>query len=310
VLASTERGGAHALRCRAKSLCGLIYEQRGQFELSERYYADALELARAIGDELEEERARSAIANRRLIAGDLAAARDDYERLLKQAEQRGEKLRILGYVNALGIIAHEEGKYGEAELAYRRMTELAKPAGDRRSVAQGQTNVGVVRRDQGNFDEALALCGKAARILTELNQLEGLAYVRIVEAQTLLDRDGPSDDQQAFEKAEEAFDLAERAGAALKLAEACIARGQALARRGKVDEALVDVERGLEASRGVSNRICLFGLTALAEVRHLAGNTVGAAQAYKEAMARAQSTGFTRFVKRLEDLKKKRALRV
>ena len=115
VLAITERGGAHELRCRAKNLCGAIYEQRGQFDISARYYSASLELARTIGDDLEEERARAAIGFRRLLEGDLYAAGRDFDELLTQAQSRGEKLRISGYINALGIIAHEQGRYDEAE---------------------------------------------------------------------------------------------------------------------------------------------------------------------------------------------------
>ncbi len=314
VLATTERGGNHALRCRAKSLCGMIYEQRGQFDLSERYYADALELARAIGDELEEERARGAVANRHLLAGDLRAARADFERLLKQAELRGEKLRILGYVNSLGIISHEEARFDEAEVAYRRMLELAKPTGDRRSLAIAHGNIGVVRRDQGRFGDALSQCERAARILKDLNQLEGLAYVRIVEAQTLLDRaltakDGGDDDRAAFDKAEEAFDLAERASAAMRLAEACICRGQALARLGKIEDGTADIERGLEAARSIgANRIMLFGMGAAAEAAALGGNTAEAKKVLAAALRRAHDTGFLRFVRRLEELGNARSL--
>lgn len=322
VLATTERGGNHGLRCRAKSLCGQIYEQRGQFDLSERYHMDALELARAIGDELEEERARAAIAHRRLIAGDLAAARADFEKLLKLAEARGEKLRILGYVNSLGIIAHEQARYDEAEVAYRRMLELAKPTGDRRSLAIAHGNIGVVRRDQGRFNDALSQCDRAARILKDLNQNEGLAYVRIVEAQTLLDRafhkatvennadEARADDQLAFEKADEAFDLAERASAAMRLAEACVCRGQAQVRLGKRDDGVVDILRGLDAAKAVAaNRITLFGLSAQAEAFMLAGDGNAASATWKEAMRRAQDTGFLRFVARLEDLATKRNIK-
>jgi eukaryotic-like serine/threonine-protein kinase len=317
VLATTERGGNHGLRCRGKSLCGQIYEQRGQFDLSERYYTDALELARAIGDELEEERARGAIANRRLLAGDLDAAHTDFERLLKQAETRGEKLRILGYVNSLGIIAHEQARYDEAEVAYRRMLELAKPTGDRRSLAIAHGNIGVVRRDQGRFNDALSQCERAARILKDLNQLEGLAYIRIVEAQTLLDRAiagaaagaEPEDDKAALEKAEDAFDLAERASAAMRLAEASICRGQALVRLGKGEDGLADIRRGLDAARAVAaNRIMLFGLGAEAEALVLLGDPSSAAQVWGEAMRRAKSTGFRRFVERLADLGKRRGI--
>jgi serine/threonine protein kinase/tetratricopeptide (TPR) repeat protein len=313
VLATTERGGNHGLRCRAKSLCGQIYEQRGQFDLSERYYGDALELARAIGDELEEERARAAMANRRLLAGDLNAAKADFERLLKQAEARGEKLRILGYVNALGIIAHEQARYDEAEVAYRRMLELARPTGDRRSLAIAHGNIGVVRRDQGRFNDALSQCERAARILKDLNQSEGLSYVRIVEAQTLLDRglaeNTPADDDAALEKAQEAFDLAERASAAMRLAEASICVGLAHVRKGNRDDGLADIRRGLDAARAVgANRIVLFGLSAEAEAAALGKDGETATRAWREAMRRAKNTGFDRFVKRLEDLAARRRI--
>ncbi|MCC7070085.1 MAG: protein kinase [Deltaproteobacteria bacterium] len=313
VLAMTERGGNHALRCRAKSLCGSIYEQRGQFELAARYYSDALELARSIGDELEEERARFAIAQRRLTSGDLVHAKEDFERLLKSAEGRGEKLRIISYVNSLGIIAHEEGRYEDAELSYRRMFELAKPTGDRRSLAIAHGNIGVVRRDQGRFADALGQCERAAKILKELNQLDVLAYVRIVESQTLLDRallqGSDGDNAAAREKADEAFDLAEKASAALRLAEASICRGQALVRLGNVDEGRADIERGLDAARSLgANRVLLFGLGAHAEARALTGDLEGARADWRDAFDRAKGTGFLRFVKRLADLKEKRHL--
>jgi serine/threonine protein kinase/predicted ATPase len=321
VLATTERGGNHGLRCRAKNLCGQIYEQRGQFDLSERYYADALELARAIGDDFEEERASAAIAYRRLVAGDLAASRADFERLLRQAEGRGEKLRILGYVNSLGIIAHEQAHYDDAEVAYRRMLELAKPTGDRRSLAVAHGNIGVVRRDQGRYDDALTQCDRASRILKDLKQYEGLSYVRIVESQTLLDRafykatveqhadEARADDKLALDKANEAFQLAEKASAALRLAEARVCRGQALVRLGHGDDGVVDILRGLEAARAVAaNRITLFGLAAHAEASALAGNAKAASSTWREAMQRARTTGFLRFVGRLEDLAKRRGI--
>ena len=327
VLATTERGGNHGLRCRAKGLCGQIYEQRGQFDLSARYHADALELARAIGDELEEESARAAIAQRRLLAGDLPLARADFERLLQQAEVRGEKLRMLGYVNSLGVIAHEEARYSDAEVAYRRMLELAKPTGDRQSLAIAYGNIGVLRRDQGRFDDALGQCERAGRILQELNHTEGLAYVRIVEAQTLLDRAGHTlalltlddpatesaraDDQRAFEKAQEAVEFAEQASAAMRLAEAYVCRGHAQVRLGKRDAGVIDIVRGLDAARaGGANRITLFGLMALADASVLSGDMATALTTWREAMLRARATGFLRCVARLATMAKQRKLAV
>ena len=63
VLRVTERGGAYQLGCRAKRLCGAIYERRGQPDRGLRYIMEAMELARAIGDESEEQAARMAMAS-------------------------------------------------------------------------------------------------------------------------------------------------------------------------------------------------------------------------------------------------------
>lgn len=303
VLSRTERGGSHGLRCRAKSLCGQIYEQRGQFELAERYFNDALELARTIGDELEEERARWAIALRRLTAGDLDDAARDFESLLAQANARGEKLRITHYVNSLGIVAHERGDFDDAEVSYRRMIELAKPAGDRRSLANALTNIAVVRRDQGRFDDALQLTARASRILADLDQMESLAYVRIVESQTLLDRAAAkgdrADNDEALKKADEALDLALRANAALKVAEAALCRGLALCRRGD-NVGRDDIARGIAQARQLNaNRIALIGLTCDVEAAVAFGDKEGARRSLDEGLARARRTGFVRCEQRL-----------
>ncbi len=311
VLSRTERGGSHGLRCRAKSLCGQIYEQRGQFELAERYFHDALELARTIGDEVEEERARWAIAARHLTAGSLDDAARDFEQLLAQANQRGEKLRVTQYVNALGIVAHEQARYDDAEAAYRRMIELARPAGDRRSLANALNNIAVVRRDQGRFDDALGLTTKAARILADLDQVEHLSYVRIVESQILLDRaialpagDGvaqtqKSDNLDALKKADEALDLALKANAALKVAEAALCRGLALCRKGDV-AGREDIARGMQSGRALNaNRVALFGLLCDVEASMLFGDQTQASSSLNEGLVRARRTRFLRFEQKL-----------
>ena len=315
VLSRTERGGSHGLRCRAKSLCGQIYEQRGQFDLAGRYFHEALELARTIGDELEEERARWAIAARHLTAGALGEASREFEKLLTQADVRGEKLRVTQYVNALGVVAHEQAKYVEAEDAYRRMIELAKPAGDRCSLANALNNIAVVRRDQGRFDEALTLTSRAARILVDLDQIESLAYVRIVESQILLDKTAdqvgksdPAADQwcadrdEALVKADEALDLALRANSALKIAEAALCRGLCMCRKGDIS-GREDISRGMQSSlRLNANRITLFALVCDIEGSLLFGDKAQAQRSFDEGIARARRTEFVRFENKLGSL--------
>jgi serine/threonine protein kinase/predicted ATPase len=303
VLSRTERGGNHSLRCRAKSLCGQIYDQRGQFDVSARYFLDALELARTIGDELEEERARCAIAERRLTAGDLDEAQREFELLLQQATTRGEKLRTSRYVFALATIAQERGQAEQAEAGLRRVVEFAKPAGDRRSVAIALTAMSVLRAESGNREDALTLAAKAARILVELDQSETLAAVRIVEAQILLARRGPEDGATAFARADEAVTLAMQARAALKLAEAELCRGLALVIAGS-QNGLKDIERGLKSAlQANANGVALFGFLCLAEAYAVSGELDEARQQLARGLERARRTGSVRFESQLMALR-------
>jgi tetratricopeptide (TPR) repeat protein len=300
VVSITERGGAHPLRCRAKSLCGLIYEQKGDYERSQRYYRDALELARTIDDQVEEENARMALASRHLETGELVIAEAELNKLLEAARARGERLRISRYINALGVIEHERGRLDEAEAAYREMIDLAKPAGDRRSVAAGLVNIGVVRRDQGRFADALNLCSKAQRIFTDIDDVEGLSYVRIIEAQTLLEK---GDDEAALESGEAAVELAQRAGAMLRRAEADMCLALAQARTGEADAASEKLKEAIETARAVNaNRVILFGLCALAETELLRGETAKSQRVVDEGYGRARRTHFSRFLDRLDAL--------
>jgi len=299
VLSRTERGGAHALRCRAKSLCGQLYEQRGQFEVANRYFTDALELARTIGDELEEERARWALAARDLAVGNLDEATRAFEQLQQTATSRGEKLRVSQYVNALGVIAHERNQLDDAEAAFRQVIDCAKPAGDRRTLATALHHIAALRRDQGRFDDALALTAKAAKLLTDLDQVESLASVRVVEAQVILERGARSnnagDALEALKKADEALDLGLKANSALTLAEAAVCRGLALCRSGDL-AGQEDIDRGLQAARTLNaNRPLLHGLLCRAECAHLAGDADAAGAAVDEGRRRARQTGFVRY---------------
>lgn len=290
VLSLTERGRAHALRCRAKSLAGAINAQRGQFEKSDRYWNEAFELARAIGDEIEEERARSALAGRHLDSGNLGMAQSEFQSLYENARSRGEQLHVARYVNALGLVTHERAKFDDAEKRYRKAISLAKPAGDRRQVAVGLGNIGVLRRDQGRADDALKLLRKSARVLTEIDDLEALAYCTIAESQTLLVK---GDDDAARERAEEAIGLAQSAGAIIREAEARMCRGLAMVRLGEAGRS--EIEAGLSVARETGFfRVVLYGLVALGEAHTLEGDRASAGIAFEDGIRRATRAGYRR----------------
>ena len=143
------------------------------------------------------------------------------------------------------------------------------------------------------------MTGKAARILSDLDQVENLSYLRIVESQILLDRaahkNNKADNAEALKRADEGLDLALRANAALKVAEAALCRGLALLRRGD-SAGREDLERGGRVARQVNaNRIALFALLCEVEAAAQAGEKTRARDALREGRERARNTGFARF---------------
>jgi len=307
-LTISERANNPSLRCRVKSLCGAIYAQRGQFDHAERYWKDAVDLARTVGDENEEERARSALAGRRLDVGDLAGAERAFTVLLDGARARGERVRVASYVNALAVIAHERGRYDEAERAYREAIQLAKPTGNRRIIGIGLLNLATVFRDRRRFEDATFFARRAWRMLESIDDREVVAAVRIVESQIELEVDRADEAQRL---ADQAFDVAERTGSVSKLAEASICRGLAQVKLGQLDAGRADIERGVQAARELDlNRILLIGLGALVECHARAGERDDAVSILGDARKRAADTGFVRTGDRLERLRMDLALAV
>ncbi|MBI5495623.1 MAG: protein kinase [Deltaproteobacteria bacterium] len=298
VLSVTERGGAHRLRCKAKRLCGTIYDRRGQPDRGLRYNMEALELARAIGEEQEEQAARMAIAARRLETGNLEAARRDFTQVLAHAQMRGERLRACQCMNLLGQASHEIGDFSEADTAYRKARELALAVGHRRMVATTTLNLAILARDEGRLDEALKGAEEARKAFDGSGAVDAVAFADTVIATAHL---AAERNEAALEAARKACRASEQLALAATEAEARLCRGLASVRLGRVQEGLADIEAGLARARAYeANRITLAGLWYLGLARLHAGDEAGAMAALEEGVARAERTGYRRYGSLLE----------
>jgi serine/threonine protein kinase/predicted ATPase len=313
VLRATERGAhgqGHALRCRAKSLAGSIYEQRGDLDTATRYFDDALALAQTLGDIVEEERARTAIAYRLLRNGSLADAEREFQQLLQRAQARGESLSVANYIRALGAVAHERGQYDEAEVAYRRIVELARPAGDRRSLALALCHISVLRLDQDRFHDAALLSQKALRMVKDLDQAALLAQATLVSSHIALSRGGrrrtiaadDADAKDALRAGEEALVLAERSHAALEQLEArlCVALAQ---HRLGTDNLAVMRALSQDVAGHQHRSLWFFSQECVYEQLARSRATSAARAIMDEVMREAGRYGFARSLQRLQDLK-------
>ena len=296
----TENGEAHSLRCRVKNLCGKIYEQRGQSPESVRYFSEALELARNIGDAAEEESARSALAYRSLDLGRLTEAELAFRYLLSSAEQRGGSLRVGRYTNALGRVQHMRARYDEAADLYRRALELVKEMGHVRGAAVGLSHMAALYRDQQNFVDAHRYCAKATKWFRKIDDAPFISRMAVLEAQILLDEDKPD---AAFEKLGSVIERLAPTGVASHIAEAHAIRGWCLAKLGSFHEAEQDVQQALQKSDASSSNVArLWSLCAACELAHLRGAVDDARHYADVARKRAQQSEDQRFEERIARL--------
>lgn len=293
----TENGEAHSLRCRVKNLCGKIYEQRGQNPESLRYFSEALELARNIGDAAEEENARSALAYRSLDLGRLTEAELAFRYLLSSAEKRGGALRVGRYTNALGRVQHMRGRYREAAELYRRALEQVKEMGHVRGAAVGLSHMAALHRDQRNFGDAHRYCAKATRWFRKIDDAPFISRMAILEAQILLDEDKPD---AAFDKLGSVIDKLTPTGVTSHIAEGHAIRGWCFARLGSFMEAEHDIRQALQkSSASNSNLARLWALYAACELERLRGAKDKARAYAAAAKKRAVESEDVRFEERI-----------
>lgn len=164
-----------ALALTAHAGLGLVAHGRGALERAEQHYAEALDLAIALGEPAAEARARRDLGNLALQRGELARAQAHYEEAL--AKRPGDDLRLEGVVRGnLGIVHQERGELDAALGELRRARECLRQVGDRPFEAHLSGYLGAVLHERGQTGAAREAYGEAIEILREVRdvRLEGV----------------------------------------------------------------------------------------------------------------------------------------
>lgn len=303
VLAVTERGGAHVLRCRAKRLAGDIYVRRGQSERALGYFTDSLNLAGSIGDKLEDELVRSAIAEQHLEMGDLDRARRDYENLLALAEQQGERSRATHYIKNLGRVWHNMGDYSRAKASFERALDMARAVGDRRSQFLCQSCLGELALDTGDIDNAITAFAETQDGLLSTGSAEEVISTLLGSAQAQLQI---GQLVKARKLCDEGAAEAERSGLSVLLAHVRIVRGSIVCRRGDPHRALPDIDKGLSTARSArAVPVLLHGSICRAEALFHIGEQEQCIRTLDSAERQAIQSGYLRYRDKVRDLRQR-----
>lgn len=117
------------------------------------------------------------IASRQLLLKQFEAARASYEKALaihdglQEADPKGRATILY----QLGIVAQEQRRFPEAEVAYRKALEIFVEFNDLGRAASGYHQLGTVAQQQQRFLEAEAAYKKALEILIDVNDRQGAA---------------------------------------------------------------------------------------------------------------------------------------
>ncbi len=136
---------------------GMLYGRLGEYQQSQRYFNQALQLQRQIGDENAEAITLTNEGELLRTWGKLAEAHEHFTRALELSEINADQHIRCVIGHNLGLLAHQEHEYQQALQHYTQALQLANVL--QRDDYQGLilTNIGLLLYEQGQHHEALAL---------------------------------------------------------------------------------------------------------------------------------------------------------
>ena len=136
---------------------GIVFRALGAFDLADRHWSRAQELALARADAVGAAEAVTLRCELALLIGDYART----ERLANELAQLAESASLPSAQGSaeefLGVVARRHGQLDSGVAHEQRSLELQTALGDERGVARALSNLGTIARDRGDFAHALDL---------------------------------------------------------------------------------------------------------------------------------------------------------
>jgi predicted ATPase/class 3 adenylate cyclase len=238
--------GLHDLRdlAHAYYLSHMIHTYRGDEE-RHAFRGLALPIFEEIGDLVGQASVLNNLGIEAYYEGRWDEARDLYERSRALRERIGDAINVATTTNNIGEIESDQGRYEQAEERFRETLRIVEAAEHKLLTGVARANLGRVAARLGRHDEADALLTDAQAILEEIGSAPFAVEVeaRRVELAELRG-DEPAVVVAAADAAVARLDEAGVPAAVRVLLER--ARGNALARAGRLDEGRSTLDRALE----------------------------------------------------------------
>ncbi|MGW4128621.1 ATP-binding protein [Amycolatopsis japonica] len=176
--ACLEVPGSRTATARALTTLGTVYAQLGRYPEAAQHLREAVELAREVGDTLNEGRAYGNLGFVHEHLGELDAALGSYQRGLDIAERIGDNAAVAISLHNLGDVYRALGRYEEAREHLDRSLIVSRAAGHREAEGYALVYLGLVHLHLGDPVTGREYEEKALEIAaaTGIRPLETLAH--------------------------------------------------------------------------------------------------------------------------------------
>lgn len=156
---------------------GAVLQLVGQWNEAERCYREAMELAMAQGDHLEEARNLMAVGELKRLSGSYPEALDDFITAHSTFESLGDMAGVAQVLHYCGTLAAYQGHYEKAIDHFSESLALRRDLGDRSGEARLLNNMAIIAEYRGDYDGALDLMRQSLEIWRSLSDRWGTAMV-------------------------------------------------------------------------------------------------------------------------------------
>lgn len=179
-------GGETLARARALTGAGSLARYQGEYQQSELFHTEALDLSRKLGDARGIAASLNDLAAVMLELGEWSQAARLWKQSLSHYRQAGDQRGAGIVLGNLGEFALLTGDNRRAQALYKESLERRREIGDSRGIAVALNNLGGVLHRLGNNDLAAEQFKESLRICRELGEhrvlircLEALAMVAV-----------------------------------------------------------------------------------------------------------------------------------
>lgn len=169
--------GDRAAEAETSNALGVGYERLGQLDAAARQYTQAVEIRRALGDDVGLTKSLRNLAIIQAVQGDNANADRTLDEARQLLEQRNDQHSLAGLYNDRGVVAEERGDYAAAMGFYRQALALRQQLNAPALVAESLNNVGFCEFNLGDFDNALVYWQQALAQFQQIGDHSGELHV-------------------------------------------------------------------------------------------------------------------------------------